>query len=78
MEREIDDDEDADRTAGPLRRRDACAGAEHARSRQALEAKRQMGVIPEDLALFDNLTARIPDVRGPHSSDAARDYSEPN
>jgi ABC-2 type transport system ATP-binding protein len=27
-------------------------------SRQALEAKRQVGVIPEDLALFDNLTAR--------------------
>jgi ABC-2 type transport system ATP-binding protein len=26
--------------------------------RQALEAKRKMGVIPEDLALFDNLTAR--------------------
>jgi ABC-2 type transport system ATP-binding protein len=26
--------------------------------RQALEAKRHMGVIPEDLALFDNLTAR--------------------
>jgi ABC-2 type transport system ATP-binding protein len=26
--------------------------------RQALEAKRQVGVIPEDLALFDNLTAR--------------------
>ncbi len=25
---------------------------------QALEAKRRMGVIPEDLALFDNLTAR--------------------
>jgi ABC-2 type transport system ATP-binding protein len=25
---------------------------------QALEAKRQVGVIPEDLALFDNLTAR--------------------
>ncbi len=25
---------------------------------QALEAKRHMGVIPEDLALFDNLTAR--------------------
>src|ERR1700722_7125267 len=27
-------------------------------SREALEAKRHMGVIPEDLALFDNLTAR--------------------
>jgi ABC-2 type transport system ATP-binding protein len=26
--------------------------------RQALEAKRKVGVIPEDLALFDNLTAR--------------------
>jgi ABC-2 type transport system ATP-binding protein len=26
--------------------------------RDALEAKRRMGVIPEDLALFDNLTAR--------------------
>jgi ABC-2 type transport system ATP-binding protein len=26
--------------------------------RQSLEAKRHMGVIPEDLALFDNLTAR--------------------
>src|SRR5262249_30960988 len=26
--------------------------------RQALEAKRLVGVIPEDLALFDNLTAR--------------------
>ena len=26
--------------------------------RQALDAKRKMGVIPEDLALFDNLTAR--------------------
>ncbi len=26
--------------------------------REALEAKRKMGVIPEDLALFDNLTAR--------------------
>jgi len=26
--------------------------------REALEAKRRMGVIPEDLALFDNLTAR--------------------
>jgi ABC-2 type transport system ATP-binding protein len=26
--------------------------------RQSLEAKRRMGVIPEDLALFDNLTAR--------------------
>lgn len=26
--------------------------------RQAIEAKRRMGVIPEDLALFDNLTAR--------------------
>jgi ABC-2 type transport system ATP-binding protein len=26
--------------------------------RQALEVKRQVGVIPEDLALFDNLTAR--------------------
>jgi ABC-2 type transport system ATP-binding protein len=26
--------------------------------RQALEAKRRIGVIPEDLALFDNLTAR--------------------
>ena len=25
---------------------------------EALEAKRRMGVIPEDLALFDNLTAR--------------------
>ncbi len=27
-------------------------------AREALEAKRRMGVIPEDLALFDNLTAR--------------------
>ncbi len=27
-------------------------------ARQALEAKRRIGVIPEDLALFDNLTAR--------------------
>src|SRR5262245_42025328 len=27
-------------------------------SRQALDAKRRVGVIPEDLALFDNLTAR--------------------
>jgi ABC-2 type transport system ATP-binding protein len=27
-------------------------------SREALEAKSRMGVIPEDLALFDNLTAR--------------------
>jgi ABC-2 type transport system ATP-binding protein len=27
-------------------------------SRGALEAKRRMGVIPEDLAIFDNLTAR--------------------
>jgi ABC-2 type transport system ATP-binding protein len=26
--------------------------------REALEAKRRMGVIPEDLALFDYLTAR--------------------
>src|SRR5262245_35236155 len=26
--------------------------------RESLEAKRHMGVIPEDLALFDNLTAR--------------------
>src|ERR1700733_14859174 len=26
--------------------------------KQALEAKRRVGVIPEDLALFDNLTAR--------------------
>ena len=26
--------------------------------REALDAKRRMGVIPEDLALFDNLTAR--------------------
>ena len=26
--------------------------------REALEAKQHMGVIPEDLALFDNLTAR--------------------
>jgi ABC-2 type transport system ATP-binding protein len=26
--------------------------------REALEAKRQIGVVPEDLALFDNLTAR--------------------
>jgi ABC-2 type transport system ATP-binding protein len=26
--------------------------------RESLEAKRKMGVIPEDLALFDNLTAR--------------------
>src|SRR5437764_10393259 len=26
--------------------------------RQALEAKSRVGVIPEDLALFDNLTAR--------------------
>src|SRR5437773_1506075 len=26
--------------------------------REALEAKRRMGVVPEDLALFDNLTAR--------------------
>src|SRR3954464_9134066 len=26
--------------------------------REALEAKRRLGVIPEDLALFDNLTAR--------------------
>src|ERR1051325_5222737 len=25
---------------------------------EALEAKKRMGVIPEDLALFDNLTAR--------------------
>ena len=25
---------------------------------QALEAKRHVGVVPEDLALFDNLTAR--------------------
>src|SRR5215467_4251399 len=27
-------------------------------SREALEAKSRMGVVPEDLALFDNLTAR--------------------
>jgi ABC-2 type transport system ATP-binding protein len=27
-------------------------------AREALQAKRKMGVIPEDLALFDNLTAR--------------------
>jgi ABC-2 type transport system ATP-binding protein len=27
-------------------------------ARESLEAKRRMGVIPEDLALFDNLTAR--------------------
>src|SRR5467141_2405926 len=27
-------------------------------ARESLEVKRQMGVIPEDLALFDNLTAR--------------------
>jgi len=32
-------------------------------SKQALEVKQRVGVIPEDLALFDNLTAReIPDV----------------
>ena len=37
-----------------------------------------MGVIPEDLALFDNLTAReYSDVRRPHSSDAAGDDPQP-
>jgi ABC-2 type transport system ATP-binding protein len=33
-------------------------GANMLDASQALEAKRRMGVIPEDLALFDNLTAR--------------------
>ena len=36
-----------------------CASsAGRARPAEALEAKRRVGVIPEDLALFDNLTAR--------------------
>src|SRR5260370_14890960 len=36
--------------------------------REALDAKRRMGVIPEDLALFDNLTGReyLPFVRRIH------------
>ncbi len=33
-------------------------GRDMLNSREALEAKRHIGVIPEDLALFDNLTAR--------------------
>src|SRR5262245_41896464 len=33
-------------------------GKDMQRPSEALEAKRRMGVIPEDLALFDNLTAR--------------------
>jgi ABC-2 type transport system ATP-binding protein len=33
-------------------------GKDMRQPRQALEAKRRIGVIPEDLALFDNLTAR--------------------
>ena len=55
---QVDDDQNADRPSRPDQRPNAGAGAEHARPRNALEAKRRMGVIPEDLALFDNLTAR--------------------
>ena len=48
-----------DGTARRFRRADEwCWGAICSTPREALEAKRRMGVIPEDLALFDNLTAR--------------------
>ena len=42
----------------PQRRPGFRARPQRARSRAALEAKRHVGVVPEDLALFDNLTAR--------------------
>lgn len=45
-----------------------------------VEAKKRVGVIPEDLALFDNLTARerVSHVRGPNVSRAARDDPYPH
>ncbi len=42
----------------PSRGRIAVLGLDMLDARRALEAKRRMGVIPEDLALFDYLTAR--------------------
>ena len=46
--------------------------------RESLEAKRHMGVIPEDLALFDNLTAReYLTFIGRDPSDAAGDDPQP-
>ena len=56
--RQIDHHQNADRPARRLRGEDSRAGQEHARPRESLEAKSRIGVIPEDLALFDNLTAR--------------------
>ncbi len=43
---------------GPSRGRIFVLGHDMLDPRQSLEAKRRVGVIPEDLALFDNLTAR--------------------
>src|SRR5260370_30204777 len=43
---------------GPSRGQIRVLGKNMLDPRQALEAKSRMGVIPEDLALFDNLTAR--------------------
>src|SRR5437899_4621401 len=42
----------------PLRGKVLVVGKNMLDARQSLEAKSRMGVIPEDLALFDNLTAR--------------------
>jgi ABC-2 type transport system ATP-binding protein len=43
---------------GPSRGEIAVLGMNMRHPAQSLEAKRRIGVIPEDLALFDNLTAR--------------------
>ncbi len=55
---QIDHDQDVDGSTCPVAGNDAAAGRNPAKSSEVLEIKRRIGVVPEDLALFENLTAR--------------------
>ncbi len=70
--REVDHDQDADGAAGPvLGGQIKVLGRDMLDPREALEAKRHMGVIPKTWPCFDNLTAaRVPHLRRPHPPDA--------
>ena len=56
--RKIDDHQDADRAARPSRGQALVLGRSMFDPAESLEAKRRIGVVPEDLALFEHLTAR--------------------
>jgi ABC-2 type transport system ATP-binding protein len=55
---QVHDDQDAHRPAGADERPIRLFGEDTSDPARALAVKRRVGVVPENLALFDNLTAR--------------------